>query len=171
MLIYHDDIQLRTVAGRPSYHDIKSEVQQIVKQSNVTDGVIVVSSSHTTCSLFFEETMHDTNFFGDDYLHVDINNIMDTIVPRMTSENQYNSPGPKHIEFGKSLADPNYPAEEWVMLNTDAHLRSSIYGSNSVTFILKKGEVLLGELGRIYFVDWDQLRERVRTIHVLAMGK
>lgn len=171
MFVHHETIKLQTVVGRPSYHDIRKEVQAAVQQSGLTDGMIVVSSSHTTCSLFFDETMHDTNYFGDDYLHVDINNVMDAIVPRMTSENQYNSPGPKHIEFGKNLADPNYPAEEWVMLNTDAHLRSSIYGSNSLTFIIKEGQVMLGELGRIYFVDWDQLRERTRTINVMAMGK
>ena len=47
---------------------------------------------------YIDETMHDTNFYGDEYLQFDINNTLDRLVPKM-SENQYNSPGPKHIEF------------------------------------------------------------------------
>lgn len=170
MKTFHNSFTIDTVEGRPSYHDIHEELKDLVVKSGVKDGILVVSITHTTCSVFFDETMHDTNYFGDDYLHVDINNVMEKIVPRMTSENQYNSPGPKHIEFGTSLADKNYPAEKWVMLNTDAHLRASIYGSNSMTLIVKDGKLELGALGRVYFVDWDQLRKRTRTVNVLVMG-
>lgn len=171
MNIYHDDIVLQTVIGRPSYHDIKQHLIDFVKKSNIKDGLITVSSAHTTCSLYFDETMHDTNFYGDEYLQVDINNTLDRLVPKMTSENQYNSPGPKHIEFGLSLSDSNYPAEKCIMLNTDAHIRSSVFGSPSLTFIIRDGNILLGTLGRVYFVDWDQLRERTRIINVMILGE
>ena len=56
------------------------------------------------------------------------------------------------------------------MLNTDAHLKASIYGTNSQSLILKDGELQIGSLGRVYFVDWDRLRERDRTINVIIMG-
>lgn len=171
MSVYHNDIQINTVMGRPSYHDIREELNRFVEESNIKNGMLTVSSAHTTCSLYFDETMHDVNFYGDEYLQVDINNIMDRLVPKMTSENQYNSPGPKHVEFGLSLSDPNYPAEKWTMLNTDAHIRSSIYGSPSLTFIIRDGKLLLGALGRIYFVDWDQLRERKRIINIMILGE
>lgn len=171
MNIYHDDIVLQTVTGRPSYHDIKQHLIDFVKKSNIKDGLITVSSAHTTCSLYFDETMHDTNFYGDEYLQVDINNTLDRLVPKMTSENQYNSPGPKHIEFGLSLGSKDYPAEKWTMLNTDAHLKSSIFGSPSLTFIVKDGEIQLGALGKVYFVDWDQLRERTRKVQIMVMGE
>ena len=171
MRFHHDTLTIETVSGRPSYHDIRKELLDTVDTAGIENGMLVISSPHTTCSLFFEETMHDTNFFGDDYFHVDINNVMETIIPKMTSENQYNSPGPKHIDFGTRLSDPNYPAEKWVMLNTDAHLRSSIYGTNSMTLIVQEGKLLLGEMGRVYFVDWDQLRERTRTINLMIMGE
>lgn len=171
MNIYHNKIILSTVMGRPSYHDIKQKLDDFVKESNIQDGILTVSSAHTTCSLYFDETMHDVNYYGDEYLQVDINNILNNLVPKMTSENQYNSPGPKHIEFGLNLNDSNYPAEKWTMLNTDAHIRSSLFGSPSLTFIIHDGKLLLGTLGRIYFVDWDQLRERKRTIHIMILGK
>ena len=51
MNIYHDDIVLQTVIGRPSYHDIKQHLIDFVKKSNIKDGLITVSSAHTTCSL------------------------------------------------------------------------------------------------------------------------
>ena len=57
------------------------------------------------------------------------------------------------------------------MLNTDAHLKSSIYGTNSVTLIIKDGQLQLGAMGRIYFVDWDTLRPRNRKINLFVMGE
>lgn len=92
MKISHSKILLDCVAGRPSYHDIRDELLDAVKQAEVKDGILVAASAHTTCSLYFDETMHDKNYFGDEYLQV-------------------------------------------------------------------------------YFVDWDQLRERKRTVHVIVMGK
>lgn len=171
MKIYNQSFTIQTVCGRPSYHDIREKLKKIVKQSNVQNGILVIQTIHTTCSFYYDETMHDKNYFGDEYLQVDINETMEKIAPKMTCENQYHSPGPKHIEFGLSLSDPQYPSKKWVMLNTDAHIRSSIFGTNSMTLIIKNGEVQLGSLGRVYFVDWDHLRERNRTISTLVMGE
>ncbi len=104
-------------------------------------------------------------------MQADINDVMEKIAPSMKMENQYHSPGPKHIEFGLSLGSKDYPAEKWTMLNTDAHLKSSIFGSPSLTFIVKDGEIQLGALGKVYFVDWDQLRERTRKVQIMVMGE
>lgn len=171
MRYFHNDILIHTVSNRVSYHNITKETKNIITDSNIKNGIIVLSSSHTTCSLFFEEFMHDKNYYGDEFIHIDINNIMDKIVPKCNTENQYYSPGKKHIDFGLSLSDENYPTQEWTMLNTDAHIKSSIFGNNSLTFIIKNGNIQLGSLGSIYFVDWDQLRERNRTVNVLIMGE
>ncbi|AMB99897.1 secondary thiamine-phosphate synthase [Aerococcus urinaehominis] len=170
MKVYHHEIKIETIVGRPSYHDILADLTNVKDISGIKDGILTITTPHTTCSLYFEETMHDTNFFGDEYLQVDFNNVMDKIAPSMKNEGDYHSPGEKHIEFGLNLNDPNYPAEKWVMLNTDAHIRSSIFGSNSMTLIIKDSKLLIGELGRVYFVDWDQLRARTRTINFLVMG-
>lgn len=35
-----------------------------------------------TCSVLFEEFVHDKDFNGDEFLQVDLNNILDKIVPR-----------------------------------------------------------------------------------------
>ena len=166
----HHDIVVKTVSNRVSYHCITKETKEIIEKSEIKNGIVVLSSSHTTCSLFFEEYMHDKNYYGDEYIQVDINNIMDKIVPKCNTETQYFSPGPEHIDFGLGLVDPAYPQEKWTMLNTAAPIKSSIFGNNSLTFIIKDGEIRLGSLGKIYFADWDQLRERTRKVNVLVMG-
>lgn len=113
--------------------------------------------------------MHDRNFYGDELLHVDLNEALDKIAPRQTTEGQYHSPGPRHIAYGMGKTDPAYPAEEWTMLNTDGHLRSDIIGA-SETFPVMEGELLVGAVGSIYFVDFDQTRERVRHANVVVLG-
>ena len=57
------------------------------------------------------------------------------------------------------------------MLKRDAHVTSSMFGSPSSTFIVKDGEIQLGALGKVYFVDWDQLRERTRKVQIMVMGE
>ena len=158
MGVFFGEVTLETVKGRASYHDISDEIRENIKKSELKNGCVVISSAHTTCSLYFDECMH-------------INDVMEKIAPSMKTENQYHSPGPKHIEFGLSLGSKDYPAEKWTMLNTDAHLKSSIFGSPSLTFIVKDGEIQLGALGKVYFVDWDQLRERTRKVQIMVMGE
>ena len=134
MGVFFGEVTLETVKGRASYHDISDEIRENIKKSELKNGCVVISSAHTTCSLYFDECMHDTNYWGDEYLQADINDVME-------------------------------------MLNTDAHLKSSIFGSPSLTFIVKDGEIQLGALGKVYFVDWDQLRERTRKVQIMVMGE
>ena len=142
MGVFFGEVTLETVKGRASYHDISDEIRENIKKSELKNGCVVISSAHTTCSLYFDECMHDTNYWGDEYLQADINDVMEKIAPSMKMENQYHSPGPKHIEFGLSL------------------------GSK-----VKDGEIQLGALGKVYFVDWDQLRERTRKVQIMVMGE
>lgn len=38
MSVYHNSIKINTVMGRPSYHDIREELLETVKNSNIKDG-------------------------------------------------------------------------------------------------------------------------------------
>lgn len=170
MAVDFKDIELKTVAGRPSYHRITELVNEEVENSQVKNGICLVQTAHTTCSVFFDEYMHDVNYYGDDFLNVDLNHVLDKVVPRQTTEQfPYLSPGPKHIAYGMKKTDPDYPAEEWTMLNTDGHLRSDILG-NSVTLGIKGGKLMTGSVGSIYFVDFDQTRERNRKVSIVILG-
>ncbi|WP_240206612.1 YjbQ family protein [Vibrio sp. CyArs1] len=171
MNFYNRTISLDTVVGRVSYHNITDEVKNIVRESGIDNGICVIQTAHTTCSVIFEEYVHDTDFNGDEFLQVDLNKILDKIVPRELTENtNYRYPGDKHLDFLMSLDDPNYPADPGTILNGDAHIRASFFGP-SKTFILKGKELNLGSVGYVYFVDFDQNRERTRKFDVMVMGQ
>lgn len=171
MSIFTKTLDLHTCTGRPSYHNITEEVRQFVQGNQIQNGICVVQSPHTTCSVFFEEFVHDLDFNGDEFLQVDLNGLLDQMIPRELSENtNYRYPGPKHLDFLMGLNDPNYPADPGTILNGDAHIRGSLFGA-SETFIVKDGSPLIGTVGYIYFVDWDQNRERDRKCHLLVMGE
>ena len=56
MTFYYQEIQLETVSGRPSYHMITDEVKQIVADSQVQNGLCLVQTVHTTCSIILMST-------------------------------------------------------------------------------------------------------------------
>lgn len=101
------------------------------------------------------------------YLQQDLVNIMEKMIPQCLVEGQYMHPGPKHIDFAMNDAKE---VGEWTSLNTDAHLRSVFFG-RSETIVLVDGALDLGEFGYIYFVDWDQIRDRDRVIQVQIIGE
>lgn len=171
MKTFKEVLELTSNGSRVSYHNITDKIKDIVKHSGIQNGICVIQSPHTTCSVIFEEFVHDTDFNGDEFLQVDLNRILDRIVPRELTENtDYRYPGPKHLDFLMSLDDPNYPCDPGTILNGDAHIRGSLFGA-SETFIVDKGVIQIGTVGYIYFVDWDQNRVRTRKCHVMVMGE
>lgn len=171
MAIYKDTLIVTSNGSRPTYHNITEQVRAIIAKSGIQNGLCVVQSPHTTCSVIFEEFVHDTDFNGDEFLQVDLNRILDRIVPRERTENmEYRYPGPKHVDFLMGLNDPQFPCDPATILNGDAHIRGSLFGA-SESFILSDGAPLIGSVGYIYFVDWDQNRIRDRKCHVLVMGE
>lgn len=149
----------------PTFHDVTENVQELLKQSGITNGILVVYSQHTTCSVFVQEDADDVNYWGTKLLLQDLVNVFENIVPTCRTEGQYLHPGPEHIEMAKSRKEQ--PA--W-SLNTDAHLRSVIMG-RSQTIPIFNGTMELGEFGRIYFADFDQTRARQRTVIVQIIGE
>lgn len=172
MKFHTEQLILRSNGKRVTYHNIIKEVKRIIQESGIVNGMCVVQSPHTTCSVIFEEFMHDLDFNGDEFLQVDLNRILDRLVPREMSENtDYRYPGPKHLEFLMSLQDnPEYRGDGSTILNGDAHIRASFFGA-SETFVVKEEQIQTGGVGSIYFIDFDQNRERDRKCHIMVMGE
>jgi thiamine phosphate synthase YjbQ (UPF0047 family) len=165
MRVHHATIAIQSEA-RVTFHDITSDVAATLTESGVIGGIAVVSSPHTTCSVLIQEESHDTTHLGVEYLMQDLTDVLRRAVPDCTAEGQYLHPGPEHI----AGATRERAEEAWWSLNVDAHLRSVIVGrSESVPII--NGELALGEFGRVYFADFDQMRARQRTVHVTFMGE
>ena len=150
---------------RPTFQDVTEEVAAILKESVFKSGILVVYSQHTTCSVMIQEASDDLNYWGTDLLMQDLVNILEKIIPTCRTEGDYLHPGPLHI---KAAAGRNELAA-W-SLNTDAHLRSVIMG-RSTTIPIVEGKLQLGEFGRIYFADFDQVRARERVVTVQIVGE
>ena len=166
MAVHYDEIKLQSRDHLPYFHNVTDQVRAIVEKSGIKNGICVVYSHHTTCSVITQESSHDLNYYGREYMQADLIEIMEKFIPTCRTEGQYYHPGPKHIEF--ALSCPGEVASG--SLNTDAHLRSCFFG-RSETIILKNGKLSLGEFGYIYFIDWDQVRERARVCEVQIIGE
>lgn len=166
MKIYRESIEVQSEGLHPTFHNVTAQVKEILARSGVKNGICVIYSHHTTCSVMIQECSHDKTYFGLEYLQQDLCNLMEKLIPTCRVENQYMHPGPKHIEFGDSVGEVG----PWTSLNTEAHLRSCIFG-RSESIVIEDGNLDLGEFGYTYFIDWDQVRARKRVVQVQIIGE
>jgi secondary thiamine-phosphate synthase enzyme len=164
MTVHHEYFKIQS-DRRPTFEDVTERVQGVLKSSGIKNGILLVFSQHTTCSVLIQEASDDVNYWGTELLMQDLVNALTKIIPTCLTEGQYLHPGPRHIEAARGRDE--LPA--W-SLNTDAHLRSVLMGrSQSIPVV--DGEMLLGEFGRIYFADFDQVRARERLVRVQIVGE
>ena len=165
MAVHHATLHLNTKA-QPTFHDVTEQVEAIVEESGIENGIVVVYSQHTTCSVIIQEESHDTLYDGTKFILQDLLDVFQKIIPRCRREGDYLHPGTEHIEHAVN----NLGEEATWSLNTDAHLRSCILGrSESIPLVDK--QLQLGEFGQIYFVDLDGVRARERTVRVQIVGE
>jgi secondary thiamine-phosphate synthase enzyme len=165
MAVYHDKIMVKS-GDRVYFEDITAQVKEIYAKTGVKNGMVLVFTGHTTCSVQIQEFSDGKTRCGVELIMQDLVNVLSKIVPTCENEGQYLHPCPNHFELAKK--DRNEEAL-WC-LNTDGHLRSVIMG-RSVTIPIIDGKVQLGDFGCIYFGDWDQTRNRTRTVLVTVMGE
>jgi secondary thiamine-phosphate synthase enzyme len=150
---------------RPTFEDVTARVEDALEKSGIRNGILLVYSQHTTCSVLIQEASDDVDYWGTELLMQDLLTILEGLAPTCRTQGQNHHPGPKHIEA--AVGREELPA--W-SLNTDAHLRSVIMGrSQSIPVV--DGAMTLGDFGRIYLADFDQTRARERTVRVQIVGE
>ena len=164
MKICHETMKLKTEVHHPTFIDVTEQVLKIVEDGPVKNGLLTVYSQHTTCSVVTQEPSSGETFNGTLYIFQDLVNALSKIVPTCEYEGQYLHPSMEHRARAVSIGED----ASW-SLNTDAHLRSIIMG-RSVEIPIIDGVVSLGRFGHIFFIDWDQVREREREVIVHVMG-
>jgi len=171
MIIQHKDLHFTTRGNNPNFFEIRQEVYDFVKETGVKDGFVLVQSPHTTCSCFFEEFDHDTDICGHTYLQVDTINGIEKVFPKQKTEgvNNYRYPGPKHFEWAESVGLGSDARWDGTLVNGDAHCKATLIGSET-KFVITDGQVATGDVGYIYFVDWDCNQSRNRTCRLTVMG-
>jgi secondary thiamine-phosphate synthase enzyme len=164
MAVHHAEFTIQS-DRRPTFHDITDQVVKAVAGSGLRDGIALIFSQHTTCSVLLQEASDDVDYWGEELLMQDLVDVLERLIPTCRTQGQYHHPGPEHIKA--ALGRDEEPA--W-SLNTDAHLRSLLMGrSQSIPLI--DGSLAMGEFGRLYFADFDQTRARERTIRVQIVGE
>lgn len=164
MTVYHESFKIQSDT-RPTFHDVTAQVEAALGKSGIKNGILLVFSQHTTCSVLIQEASDDVNYWGTEFLMQDLTNVLERLIPTCRTEGQYMHPGPAHIQAAARRQEP----AAW-SLNTDAHLRSVILG-RSQTIPVIDGALVLGEFGRIFFADFDQVRARERTVRVQVLGE
>ncbi len=164
-MVFKESFRVESNHRAITFHDVTDKVKEIAARSRIKNGIVVVYSHHTTCSVITQECAFDTSMTGLETLQQDLVNVFENWIPTCRYEGMYLHPGKKALDFAESVGEDNFGCH-----NTDAHLRSSIIGRN-VTIVTVDGEMDLGEFGRIHFIDWDQTRGRTRTVQVMILGE
>jgi thiamine phosphate synthase YjbQ (UPF0047 family) len=173
MAVYKEQIEVQSHGTTPTYINITPQVRAAIEKSGVQNGICVVISPHTTCSVFFEEFVHDINEAGDEFLQADLNRVLDKIIPDQTSADIYDYPGEEHYKAVESWPDAaSYlpGGDRTALWNCDAHLKATILGS-SQTFEVDGGKLGVGTTGYVYFADFDRTRPRKRKCKIIVMGE
>ena len=164
-MVFKESIKLESRHRAITFHNITDQVKEIAARSGIQNGIVVVYSHHTTCSVITEECAFDMSMTGLETLQQDLVNRFEAWIPTCRYEGQYLHPGPKALVHAEECGEDNFGCH-----NTDAHLRSSIIGRN-VTIVLVDGKLDLGDYGLIEFIDWDQTRGRNRVAQVMIIGE
>jgi secondary thiamine-phosphate synthase enzyme len=134
-------IEVQT-SKRMEIHDLTAAVQDMVRTTGVTAGLVTVSTMHTTTAVFVNEPQSA--------LLEDVQQMLERLVPR-GEEWKHN--------------DPRY--SDCDRQNADAHLRAIMLGS-SVTLQVAEGALTMGQWQRVLMAELDGPRKRGLVLQVLA---
>lgn len=109
---------------------LTDEIEQIVKESGVQNGLCVIHTPHTTAGLTITSKWDETDF-------ADIKSEMRRIVPT-------------RVDFAHQFDTPEDAA---------GHIKSILIGCN-MTLIVQDGKLLLGSSQGIFFLEFDGPRTR-----------
>lgn len=163
-MVYREAVKLTSNQGIATFHDVTQHAKDIVGRSGIRNGIVVVYSHHTTCSVITQERAFDLSMTGLETLQQDFIEVLRQFIPDQRKEGMYLHPGEKALKFAAEHDEDARGCH-----NTDAHLRSALIG-RSESIALIEGEMDLGEFGFIYFVDFDQTRARTRTVQITVLG-
>lgn len=130
--------------------DVTDDVLAAVERSEVTDGMALVYSPHTTCAVLINER---ESGFVDDFTE-----LVATLVP---TDVPY-----KHDDL--SIRTENLDDDPHEVPNGHAHCRQALLGSSSQTIPVVDGELALGRWQRVFFLELDRARDRRVFIQVVG---
>ena len=129
--------------------DITDDVRDVVQESGVRQGMALVFSPHTTCSVLINE--QERGFIQD------FNQLLDRLAP---CEGTY-----AHDDLDARTENLDDPHE---VPNGHAHCRGALVGSSSEAVPIVDARLLLGRWQRIFLLELDRSRDRKILIQVMG---
>jgi secondary thiamine-phosphate synthase enzyme len=146
MLNYYQELNVST--GRSfEVGDITEDVYAVVRESNVLEGMVTITSLHTTCALSINE--------NEERLFEDIRNFFLTIA---SPEGSY-----KHNDLHLRISIP--PDEP---KNAHSHLIAMMLGNSEIVTV-HNGALVLGRFQSILLLEMDGPRERRLAVQVFGV--
>src|SRR5216684_120481 len=130
---------------REELHNLTNLVRDFVKSSGIRDGLVNISSLHTTCAIFINE-------WQDALIH----DFKAYLASAISKDSYY-----RHNDPAWSDCDRH---------NADSHLRSLMLGI-SLTLQIADGDLVLGEWQSIIMAELDGPRERSVRPRARGIGK
>ena len=123
------------------FRDVTEDVFDVVSRSGVRNGMAVVYSPHTTCSVVINE--NERGFLRD------FERLIERLVPL---GDRYDHDDLE--QRTQNLEDPHEIPNGW------AHCRQALLGQASQTIPIVDGQMMLGHWQRVFFVELDRARDR-----------
>ncbi|MDQ3985425.1 MAG: secondary thiamine-phosphate synthase enzyme YjbQ [Actinomycetota bacterium] len=146
-MIVTEEFETKT-GGRFDAFDVTEDAQQVVGESGVRNGTVLVFSPHTTCCVVVAE-------WGRQSVE-SLRTAMESLVP---SDDYY-----AHDDLDvrtENLVEDEPP-------NAPAHIFHAILGRASECVPVRDGKIELGESQRILFLELDRSRPRRYLIQVVG---
>jgi len=128
--------------------DITPKVDEFVARSGVREGIVMITTAHTTSSLLVTE--------GVECLERDVPAHLERLAPKMPPQGTYGWYHNRYLDFDGRLG-----------FNAGDHLKS-ILGGIQCFFPIDNGKVERGTRQCIYFVEYDGPLARTVMIQVIG---
>ena len=126
---------------------ITEEVERIITESNVIDGLVLVNPMHITASCYVNDLERG--------LHKDIMEWLEKVAPYHGKDGR-NGPEYEHHRTGED--------------NGDAHLKRQLLGQQ-VTMPVQNGRLHLGTWEQIHYAEFDGQRPKRILVKVIGIQK
>jgi secondary thiamine-phosphate synthase enzyme len=128
------------VPQRRGIVSIHREVERLVEQSGVRDGLVLINAMHITASVFIND--------NETGLHADYEKWLEELAPFDASPQRYN-----HNRTGED--------------NADAHMKRQIMG-REVVVAITAGKLHLGPWEHIFYYEFDGRRRKRVLVKVIG---
>jgi secondary thiamine-phosphate synthase enzyme len=136
----HTEYLTLNVPGRTAFRNITPEVEAVVANSGVREGLVLVNSMHITASVFINDDERG--------LHHDFGVWLERLAPF--------NPDPNHYHHNRTGED-----------NADAHLKRQVMG-REVVVAVTKGKLDFGPWEQIFYGEFDGNRPKRVLVKVIG---